>query len=51
MSLQDENAASLYSEFTNLKSSYEGLETWISIGGWSFGDRKFSNLTSAFRRD
>nr|ALI93552.1 chitinase 3 [Hypocrella siamensis] len=34
----DANAASLYSRFTALKSKKAGLETWISIGGWSFTD-------------
>lgn len=28
----------LHTEFTNLKESYPGLQTWISIGGWSFND-------------
>lgn len=42
MSPMDSNAASLYSDFTDLKSTYSGLETWISVGGWSFTDRKYS---------
>ena len=28
----------LYSRFTALKESYPGLQTWISIGGWSMND-------------
>ncbi|KAM0798075.1 glycoside hydrolase superfamily [Usnea florida] len=32
----DSNSASLLSRFTGLKDKYNGLETWISIGGWSF---------------
>jgi chitinase len=36
----DANAASLYSQFTDLKGTYNGLETWISVGGWSFTDRE-----------
>jgi chitinase len=38
--IQDSNAASLYSQFTDLKGTYNGLQTWISVGGWSFTDRK-----------
>ncbi|KAL8788604.1 MAG: hypothetical protein Q9195_007199 [Heterodermia aff. obscurata] len=34
----DANAASLYSRFTGLKSKSPGLQTWISVGGWSFTD-------------
>jgi chitinase len=34
----DSNAASLYSRFTGLKSEFSGLQTWISVGGWSFTD-------------
>jgi chitinase len=37
----DSNAASLYSQFTDLKGTYSGLQTWISVGGWSFTDRKY----------
>lgn len=36
----DANAASLYNQFTDLKGTYSGLETWISVGGWSFTDRR-----------
>jgi chitinase len=28
----------LYPRFTGLKQAYPGLETWISIGGWSMND-------------
>ena len=28
----------LYPRFTALKEDYPGLETWISIGGWSMND-------------
>ena len=34
----DSNSASLLGRFTALKTKYTGLETWISIGGWSFTD-------------
>ncbi|KAF2008423.1 glycoside hydrolase family 18 protein [Aaosphaeria arxii CBS 175.79] len=34
----DAGDPTLYTEFTNLKESYPGLQTWISIGGWSFND-------------
>ena len=30
--------ASLLSDFTAVKTSYPNLETWISVGGWSFTD-------------
>lgn len=39
ISPMDGNSASLYSRFTGLKSDYDGLKTWISVGGWSFTDR------------
>ncbi|KAL8726295.1 MAG: hypothetical protein Q9166_006797 [cf. Caloplaca sp. 2 TL-2023] len=47
----DSNSASLYSRFTALKQKYNGLETWISVGGWSFTDpgptqEAFSTMTS-----
>lgn len=32
----DSNSASLLARFTGLKDKNNGLETWISIGGWSF---------------
>jgi chitinase len=28
----------LYSDFTALKNGRQGLQTWISIGGWTFSD-------------
>ncbi|KAL8826184.1 MAG: hypothetical protein Q9191_003962 [Dirinaria sp. TL-2023a] len=34
----DSNSASLYSRFTALKNKYNGLEAWVSVGGWSFTD-------------
>lgn len=47
----DSNGASLYSRFTALKSKKSSLETWISVGGWSFTDpgptqTAFSEMTS-----
>ena len=47
----DSNSASLLGRFTALKSKYIGLETWISIGGWSFTDpgptqEAFSTMSS-----
>lgn len=48
----DANAASLYSRFTALKSKKSSLQTWISVGGWSFTDpgatqKAFSNMASS----
>lgn len=48
----DANAASLYSRFTGLKAKASGLETWISLGGWSFTDpgstqSAYSDMTSS----
>lgn len=34
----DSNSASLLGRFPALKTKYTGLETWISVGGWSFTD-------------
>ena len=47
----DSNGASLYSRFTALKSKNPSLQTWISVGGWSFTDpgptqNAFSEMTS-----
>ena len=47
----DSNGASLYSRFTALKSKKPSLQTWISVGGWSFIDpgptqTAFSEMTS-----
>lgn len=52
ISPMDGNAASLYNRFTVLKSKKPGLETWISVGGWSFTDpgstqKAFSNMASS----
>lgn len=51
ISPMDANGASLYSRFTALKEKKAGLETWISVGGWSFTDpgatqNAFSNMVS-----
>lgn len=48
----DSNAASLYSRFTALKGKKDGLQAWISVGGWSFTDpgptqKAFSNMVSS----
>ncbi|KAI1734037.1 glycosyl hydrolases family 18-domain-containing protein [Xylaria scruposa] len=48
----DSNSASLYRRFTSLKESYSGLQTWISVGGWSFTDpgptrQAFSDMASS----
>jgi chitinase len=43
----------LYKRFTGLKNLYPGLQTWISIGGWSMNDpdqptaTTFSDLASS----
>lgn len=47
----DSNSATLYNRFTALKENYSGLQTWISVGGWSFTDpgptrQAFSNMAS-----
>ncbi|KAF2219278.1 hypothetical protein BDZ85DRAFT_44460 [Elsinoe ampelina] len=34
----DKNAASLLGRFTALKEKKPGLQTWVSVGGWSFSD-------------
>jgi chitinase len=48
----DANGASLYSRFTALKSKKASLQTWISVGGWSFTDpgptqTAFSTMSSS----
>lgn len=51
----DPGDTSLYSQFTALKSKKQGLQTWISVGGWSFNDATntpntqtaFSDMTSS----
>ncbi|KAF1942210.1 hypothetical protein EJ02DRAFT_346150 [Clathrospora elynae] len=47
----DGNSGKLYSRFTGLKSTNRGLQTWISVGGWSFTDpgptrSAFSDMSS-----
>lgn len=34
----DSNAGSLLTDFTALRAKHSGLQTWISVGGWSFND-------------
>lgn len=34
----DSTSGALYGRFTGLKSVNVGLQTWISVGGWSFTD-------------
>jgi chitinase len=36
----DKNAGELLHRFTALKEKKSGLQTWVSVGGWSFNDRK-----------
>lgn len=48
----DSNAATLYQRFTKLKEKKNGLQAWISVGGWSFTDpgptqQAFSNMVSS----
>ncbi|KAJ2988998.1 hypothetical protein NUW58_g3690 [Xylaria curta] len=38
ISPMDSNSASLYKRFTGLKDKKKSLQTWISVGGWSFND-------------
>lgn len=39
----------LYSKFTDLKTTYPSIKTWISVGGWSFNDATNSpNTQTAF---
>ena len=47
----DAKDVSLYRNFTNLKLDNPGLETWVSVGGWSMNDpgpmnRTFSELAA-----
>lgn len=46
----DKNAGSLISRFTKLKERKPGLETWVSVGGWSFNDRRCSKPDSSLVR-
>jgi GH18 family chitinase len=34
----DVNDVHLYADFTDLKTNYPGIRTWISVGGWTFND-------------
>ncbi|OCL06227.1 glycoside hydrolase family 18 protein, partial [Glonium stellatum] len=48
----DGTSASLYNRFTALKDKNRGLQTWISVGGWSFTDpgptrTAYSDMTSS----
>jgi hypothetical protein len=43
----DKNAGELLQRFTALKEKKPGLQTWVSVGGWSFNDRK-SRLSVSF---
>jgi GH18 family chitinase len=40
----DKNAGDLLHRFTKLKEKKSGLQTWVSVGGWSFNDRKSRNF-------
>lgn len=47
----DEPSGQLFNRFTALKDTRSGLQTWISVGGWSFTDpgptrTAFSDMTS-----
>jgi len=45
----DAHSGSLYTRFTALKSKKASLQTWISVGGWSFNDETNSpNTRTAF---
>ncbi|ETS77353.1 hypothetical protein PFICI_11227 [Pestalotiopsis fici W106-1] len=49
ISPMDSNSASLYKRFTALKSKKASLQTWLSVGGWSFNDDTNSpNTRTAF---
>lgn len=46
------NQPDLYTRFTGLKAQKPGLQTWISIGGWTFNDpgptqKVFSNIAAS----
>ena len=48
----DSHSGELYSRFTQLKDNNAGLQTWISVGGWSFTDpgptrTAFSDMSSS----
>ena len=47
----DSNMGSLLGSFTAVRAKYSGLQTWISVGGWSFSDpgstqKAWSSMTS-----
>ncbi|KAH9206557.1 hypothetical protein DL95DRAFT_375269 [Leptodontidium sp. 2 PMI_412] len=51
ISPMDDNSATLYHRFTALKDKYNGLQAYISVGGWSFTDpgptrQAFSSMAS-----
>ncbi|RMD41706.1 hypothetical protein DV735_g3417, partial [Chaetothyriales sp. CBS 134920] len=49
MTAMDANADSLLARFTNLKSNWSSIETWIAVGGWSFNDEtNVPNTRTAF---
>lgn len=46
------NYTDLYTRFTGLKAQKPDLQTWISIGGWTFNDpgatqKIFSNIAAS----
>ncbi|KAF5523516.1 Chitotriosidase-1 [Colletotrichum aenigma] len=48
----DKNAGTLLNRFTKLKEKKAGLQTWVSVGGWSFNDpgpyqKAFSTMASS----
>ncbi|KAJ0301498.1 hypothetical protein Brms1b_012438 [Colletotrichum noveboracense] len=48
----DKNAGTLLNRFTKLKERKAGLQTWVSVGGWSFNDpgpyqKAFSTMASS----
>jgi hypothetical protein len=45
----DPGDTNLYADFTNLKFQYPGIQTWISVGGWTFHDAtNHPNTQTAF---
>ncbi|KAI1080829.1 glycoside hydrolase [Whalleya microplaca] len=50
----DGKSGGLYNRFTALKDTHSGLQTWISVGGWSFTDPgptrvAFSDMSNSAR--